>query len=79
MQRITVLLLALLFAAPSAAMPADPMADDPKQPCGGYYACIERGARVKAPEHELIMLDTRVPLRPAPADLPSAASPASKP
>jgi hypothetical protein len=78
MQHVTVLLLALLFVMPCTAAPALPMADDPRQPCGGYYACIERGARTKAPEHGLAMLDIRVPLRPVTTDLPSAGPPASR-
>lgn len=78
MQHITVLLLAFLLTAPSAARPADPMVDDPKQPCGGYYACVERGDGMKAPGHELTMLNTRVPPRPVPTDLPSAHAPAAK-
>jgi hypothetical protein len=78
MQHVTVLLLALLFVTPCAAAPAPPMADDPRRPCGGFYACIERGAGVKASERRLAILNSQVPLRPEPTDLPSAGSAAPK-
>jgi hypothetical protein len=77
MQHVSVLLWSLLltvpYGAPAAAAPAHPMADDAKERCGGYYACIERRSEAGVSPRRLAMLDTQLPSRPEPSDLPSAA------